>query len=419
MSSGLISALYAPSIGGVPFLFQSCRQSGGRKIVLKTFPDSNNRVADDLGAKMRRFEFTGVISSTTTQYFTDREKLENILNYTEGTILIVHPTLGQLTVVCPEYSIFESTDTLSTAQFTITFEEVSTPVGDTGTTNVVESLTDYLNAIESGLDTYINDLNNDLSSVWTVSYQYLQNFTYSKNLIDSFITNLESIPNMVSSLTENYATFVNDLFSYNLNEGSNIFDSTALATATATLFDDVGNITDVDTERSEIMESFFSYSEDTAITITTIPLDEREHNRAIFEQYINAMAFFYDCMFACTITYSTHADILLKKSTLNTQYKYILNNNDYMDIYNAQSILLSTDTLSNLATVRDYAYNYLTTQDAGLSNLISVTVYNMPFINIIYNYYGNLDYYDTLYAINDIGNPLSVTGSIQLIKSSS
>jgi len=113
-----------PRIGffrGVPFRLGSYDFQGGRRNALHEYPLRDEPLAEDLGRRGRRFQFQAHVIGTTWEL--QRNALLRALE-AKGPGLLIHPYLGQHTVLCDTFSVTEANQR-RIAQFTLAFLETA------------------------------------------------------------------------------------------------------------------------------------------------------------------------------------------------------------------------------------------------------------------------------------------------------
>ena len=98
-------ALLPASFGGAEFHVETGSQASGRRIALHEYPKQDVPFAEDMGRRARRWTIAGYCIGPF--YLDDRDALIEVCE-TEGPYTLVHPSLGEMQVVCDGYSVNES-----------------------------------------------------------------------------------------------------------------------------------------------------------------------------------------------------------------------------------------------------------------------------------------------------------------------
>jgi len=409
--SVLLESLQQISFKGAEFLFSSQSQQGGRKSVVFEYPDQDQRVVQDLGKMLNIYNIVGVIYDNGFDYYSKRTALLNALN-SEGSGTLVHPFEGDVEVFCTNYTFDEQLGALNVITFNMTFYEV-------GTVTFPTTSSSYGTNIEGKFDNFINSISNDFSNFWGTTFGYLNNFNYSKDLLQNLINTFDNIPSQLSSVGSGYFDFAKSVTDFNININSSVGDSSLLTNLTNTLFDSAGNLSDETTDQYTVASAFFNYNAGDQIDVTTSGLDERELNRRILLQYINSQALIYAYTFTTQQTFSTNEEVKARSDALNDQFATIILNNNYTDISGRSQNLLSDETVSELETLRSEAHGYLRDQDTSSQNIITVNIPRNSLIPLTYAYYGDLDLKDTLYNLNNLKSAINISGDFKIIESDS
>ena len=134
------------SFRGVPFRTQEMEGKTGRRIELHEFPQRDEPFPEDLGRRARQFTFDCFVAGD--DCYAERDRLIDACE-AEGAGSLVHPTRGQMRVVCLECEYSESGVDGGIVEFRLTFAEAGSqpdaPVAvDTG--RQLTALTDKIDA---------------------------------------------------------------------------------------------------------------------------------------------------------------------------------------------------------------------------------------------------------------------------------
>lgn len=90
------------SYAGIPFFIEESGTSGGREVISKALPFSNNHVNEDGGRKVMTLQVKFYIVGPDCE--SQRDKLEEAFNK-EGYFELVHPQYGKFNARCPAYTV--------------------------------------------------------------------------------------------------------------------------------------------------------------------------------------------------------------------------------------------------------------------------------------------------------------------------
>lgn len=115
-----MSSYVKGSFRGVPFFTEDHDQSGGRRGTSHEFPQRDDPWFEDLGRRARERSITMFLLGD--DVYDQRDAMVAALE-AKGAGILVHPFLGQLDVVCTDYTLSETTREGGIARFTMQFAE--------------------------------------------------------------------------------------------------------------------------------------------------------------------------------------------------------------------------------------------------------------------------------------------------------
>jgi prophage DNA circulation protein len=140
------ATLRPASLAGAGFHVEQGGVAGGRRIALHEFPKRDTPYAEDMGRKARRWSVAAYIVGP--DYLGDRDALIAVCE-TEGPALLVHPTLGEMLVVCDGFSAHESRERGGFVSFELNLAEAGSPVSNA----VVDDTVGQVGAAAANSDT--------------------------------------------------------------------------------------------------------------------------------------------------------------------------------------------------------------------------------------------------------------------------
>lgn len=108
------------SFRDIGFYVESSEIEGGRRTARHEFFRKDKPTVEDVGRKAKSFSFDAFVVGTS--YMDARDVLVDALDQ-EGSGVLIHPYLGELTVQVESYRVKESKDSGGMAQFSLTFVE--------------------------------------------------------------------------------------------------------------------------------------------------------------------------------------------------------------------------------------------------------------------------------------------------------
>jgi prophage DNA circulation protein len=139
------------SFRGAQFHIEAGGKTSGRRTVLHEYPKRDDPYAEDMGRRARRWTVQGYVIGGNAQAFDfDYTQARDALIAaceTEGSGLLVHPTMGEMIVNCETYTCAESRTRGNLAEIDMVFVEAGTaPNTATGaaTQSIVQNQADNL-----------------------------------------------------------------------------------------------------------------------------------------------------------------------------------------------------------------------------------------------------------------------------------
>ena len=163
------------------------------------------------------------------------------------------------------------------------------------------------------------------------------------------------------------------------------------------------------------MSSFFQFSAAPPVNQITIPTEQREQNRLIANQMMNAMALGYYYLFMANTAFETEDDIDDQQTIINDQFSFLVTNNGYVDLLGNSSQILNTDTINIIESLRFNAHQSLTSQVSASRKVVDIIIKNNSLLPLTFAYYGDLDSYDTIYDLNNLSSAANLVGDFKVL----
>lgn len=123
LSHGLLPA----SFRGAPFAVINSSYAGGRRVALHQYPGRDDPWAEDMGRSARRWRFRGFIVDGDVLFFGGPIQLQRALLIAaleaKGSGLLIHPTIGPVTVSVESFDVGEELTAGTTSSVEISFVE--------------------------------------------------------------------------------------------------------------------------------------------------------------------------------------------------------------------------------------------------------------------------------------------------------
>lgn len=391
----LLDELQPASFKGVTFLIDSTSTTGGRKTVTHEYPNADRRYVEDLGKLQETFSITGIISGS--NYIAQRDNLIRVLNE-GGRGELVHPFFGSVQVVAKPYTLSENLTDLGVARFSMTFEKADESIFP----SISSNNTSLINQKVSDLADLVGT---DLASIFSVRKQYPLNFISAKDILNGFADSIGINADNVLKVADEISSFSGFLLGFTENINDNINNPPNLASEFNLLFQSFSTIGRNVRDQFELLENLFSYgSGETPIAQTTVQNVERETNRQIINSAVNISALTYAYNTATQLTYTTEEDIAEIGAELDTQFDYIMSNNNVTD-----------DTIQALKNLRVEVKKFLEQEQVNTYKISTILTKEIPMTILCYNYYGSVDNTQTLLNLNETINPTFVEGNTKIL----
>jgi prophage DNA circulation protein len=388
-------SLLPASFKGVPFFFISDSREDGRRIVIHEYVNKNDE-PEDLGRNLPQHNISGVIKGA--NYFQDKINFENALN-SEGDGILVHPYLGNIPCVCLSFGIDESLSSLGIATYSLQFKVVNKNIYPAPTSDVRTIIANLYRQIYKQLGEILEN------------YYKITNIL-NVNLIGDKLNDLANIlRNSVKTLGGTFDTaaeanstiknFINN--SYKV-AASNIKIGGAIA-------DVIGSVDNISTDgelRFNIANNLFGFGfNDIFLDLKTQRLEERNTNFKLINGAINALFLTNKIDAAKLITYNNSDAIEEKENSINESYFELINNDN---------VFLPDAILTLLRKLRVNAKTFFNAERTQVSKVITITINPQPLANLVYDYYGSLDNFETIRELNNIYNTGRVAGEIKILE---
>jgi len=407
MSSEVLNTFQKASFRGVPFLFTSQRQNGGRKYKIFEYPNRDARFTEDLGQLQRTYHLTATIADSTVNYKNSKQRLIDALEK-KGKGTLVHPTDGIKEVFALPYRLNEGIGHTGTAQFELTFVE-------TGEQEFPKNSPSNVSTILQQLNNFINLINTDVANYWGATASFQGNIEYSANLIFGLVNLFENAGNLITDDVTAYSSYIRSLNELNENAYSYPTDAEGYSLNVQDLFNFAGQLATTNDDRLVIFKSFFGYESAISFDSITVGTDEREKNRLITTQLINAQSLVYYYYSVAITSFDSEEEIEAQHKLLNEQFINVVINNIFTDILGNSSPVLSDETLSLLEILRFNAHQSLNRQLTTARRIIDINVKNDSLLPLVFNYYDNLDFYDTIFFLNDLTSAANIVGDLKVL----
>lgn len=375
------------------FFYQESNGSGGRKTATHEYPNKKERYVEDLGGLEKKFTISAFTDDNVS--YADRDSLISALDES-GVGTLVHPSLGDLQVVCVGYTFNESVKELGITKFSIEFEVASLnvlPAAVTGNKGFLANLkSKILGSNEAAFDAGFKSVKNAKAKFDSA----VKTLKQSANEINRVARQIQGSADTFSD----FATSINQI----VNNANRLVQSpSVLASNLRTTFDNLGVAYNSSQDLFNTMKGLFGFNErDQSANGNSQLQQDIRTNQDQINNFINvaALATAYDA--AANIDYANLDEL----------------NQVITDLENGFNSLPDIDrTLyDTLVSMRIEANNIFSQLSISLPNVAEYEVLNPISLNVLtYKLYGSLELKETLRLLNGFGDTSQVQGTIKIL----
>lgn len=389
--------LLPASYKGIPFLVLSSSVSGGRKTVKHLFPDSDVQTIEDLGLEPRIYSLNIIITGD-DEYYQLRNQFQRVLESIDPGKL-THPLYGDIeNVKARTYTVIEGLDRIGEARFNVVFEV-------TQGTGIPEQTENTLSLIQSAASTVRVAAGVNLAN----------NYEVSNNFPNSYLDAILKLDNLTFAFSDNVAFSRTDtelIDAYNRaiivfgnSTVSLVQQPQQLSDSVLSLLSDVNGLFPALDDAVKNIENFYTFGDDD-ITLdpTTASRQERNRNRALLNDTVQAVALSYSFENSAAIEFTTVDDIEERADALEEQYKKLIVSDG-----------LDEDSKSSITDLRVEAQQFFETQKLVAQQIIEIETLPTSARLLSYRYYGSSELGQNIVDLNEIREPSFVEGTVRIL----
>lgn len=392
-----LARLYSASFKGVEFLYVTGSTTAGRKTAVHEFPQKDFRYVEDLGKNLRSFDITAEISGAF--YETKKKRLEDALS-AGGIGVLIHPVYGAINAVCLGYTLTDDTREVGIAKFELTFLEANP--------NVFPAATGRTKSIISNLyNTLYDFVENDLDG------EFIASFT--NNIFDAGqkIISISDVLNGVVATLDPFSSDDKNAFTADANFVTvNAYrlptDPSELADKTTSLINQFDKVPSSAEDRFKSGQAISGFGSDdiTLNGIDSVQLNQRYKNRRLLNAAVNVLALtnMYDS--AASIDYDDDIQLNDIRESLENTYNILIN---------ADYNFITTTTLDELQALRNNVEQFFEQTSLTVNKVTTIDTAEIPVGVLTYQYYGELNNYQEIVDLNEVPNPLTISGEVRIL----
>lgn len=400
--------LQVASYKGAEWLVTRAGLAGGRKDSKKVFVGSDLQVIEDLGLKRRVFTLSGTVAARRdnegNEILSYQEARDTLLEALEsgGTGVLIHPFLGRRNnIVCRTFSLTESTTSLGDSPIEITFE-----ISDT--TGLPIQQASVLGSVTSANDALVAAIEADTADRFSVAKIFIGNF-------EDALDKTEAISDSVGDATSTSAIADVDkldkfalLLSDFVDDAPSLVDNpAAMSTRLNGIFTSMSLLYDIPLNTFDVFERLFDFGlDDVVILLTTAGRIERQKNRNVLNDNVQASALGYAYESGVQIEFQSVDDIDATSKILEDQYQSMI-----------ASGTLDTSVVEPLTELRIAAKDFFDQARVTASQVITVRTNFTTTRLLAYQYYGESNLGDTIAELNGLDDGVGVEGNLQILTS--
>lgn len=373
------------SYAGVPFFVENAEKSGGRVIITKSIPFSNNHVNEDGGKKVSSFSFSIFLLGADVE--SKREDLEEAFDK-EGYYELIHPQYGRFNARCSEYTTAYKSGTQEYIEITATFVPEQDPKK---TANSAEDLRgSAIEKADAALDNSKSEFIEDFDILGKAKAVVDSVASFTVGVLDM----IENARNSIRSISE----FVNTVSQIRENvsialctpaDFANRIQQILTLSADIVTRDDAAN--EYVKESLSIMKSVVSKGRSTAYAVAD-DLSAKISRLVLMSSASMAAKSVVDCRFGSAEESREMQDAIADAFAVAADT--VESVDDYLNLLDMQAAALKylRDDMSNLAVVVEYPMN-------GTRDILSAC----------FDCYGSLDRVDDILERNGVCDPMIIT----------
>jgi prophage DNA circulation protein len=406
--------LYKPSYLGVTFKYTTGTNTAGRKVVVHEFPNKTFRYIEDLGNNLRTFSITGLVDGEDgNDWLANKAALEKALT-TEGIGLLVHPFYGNVNCVCTGYTVTDDDKEIGTTIFEMNFAEANLNIFPTIISKFASFVANLAVEMYDKIGSFVKKL----------SIRFFRNIQDAGNHLKILVQRLRGISNVSGATSDSKASFNVLLNSFEKDAYTLPQNPEELGNRLPELINSFNDLAQTTDDRDNINNKLFGFGED--ITSSTLSPSsfgladglfasnntksaediEKQRNRQIINGSINGLALANLYENAVLIEYQDDQELNSKIIDLENKYERLaFGSNNALD----------DESSNTMQSLRDEWRKFYENLRLTINKVIEIETKRTPLKVLVYQYYGNIDEFDTIMQLNNINNPALIEGKINVL----
>lgn len=404
---------------GVEMPFEAASTTGGNRLIVFSYPGSDEQSIEIQGKAPREFTLTFWIPHE--NYYQERDTFLAVLEDGVSGVL-THPTFGDVeNVINGKYTLTETISELGRARVVVPFHIDGAGQG-------IPQQSDNLPAL---VNTGVLNFNAQLSldfDFYDVTNSFSGNFTDASTNMTSAINSIADAASLFDPLTDLAADFTQQINVLANNIGGLVESPAAFVSGVSGLFESLNNLFETPARTLAVFESLFDFGDDDPEVLqNTVGRKERKINRDLLRTQIAAQALAFGYLNATQVEFQTDVEIAEVQSRLEAQYLEIKTGNIISnettntrlpaDQSQPNVYLLSNESFELLDRLRTQAQQVFDGARINASTIITINTPLRPLSVLVYAYYGSTDLVETIAELNDVKQNAFVEGDIRILSS--
>lgn len=387
--------IYQGSYKSLPISIAGGSIEGGKKAIVRQFPNKNSQSVETLGLKPRKYSLDVIINDKVNQdYFSYRDSLIATLE-SDGAGVLIHPLYGRIEdVIAVNYSINERFTEFGGATVSVNFEVDKNTGIPQPSSNVSTQLTTLNQSVQDAI-------NADIAQNFNVTPGFFGNFTAAAEKITSIIDSAADATAFIGEQSDSINEFSAEIGSLSASVNSLVTNPIALADSITGLFDSVNGLYASSDATLDTVKGFFNFgNSDSQITETTAGKAERNKNNTTLNNAIKTSSLGYAYVAASEKEYLTTDDINDELADLELQYQSVLS--------------ASESVVEALTDLRELSLKVFDEKRQNAKQITDIYEKRTSCRLLSFNYYGDDSLGQNIADLNTIDDVSFVSGEVKV-----
>lgn len=387
---------FRAKLNGVNFIaLETSKPELGRKTVEFNYPNTNSRYIEDMGGIRPIYQITARIegnNGTPSSFKRNKKKFEKALSQ-EGLGVLIHPTKGRKNVVITKSSEQEPVQgNIGYAIYTFEAREADKnkfPTS-TGGFNLLKKLSKLI-----GVD--LEKALKDATDAIETASEYYNSF---RDAVDNVSDTINDVLGTINGFADEVGGLVADLNELKVAVNNVIAFPGQFISKFQNIFESMLGLTDNMFDLFSASQNAFSALPPTSEGLNLS--DKAQDNINLYTK-VSLLNVAYQVSAAIDYSSQEQIDNIIKRTE---------------EMYNAiDPNYINDDIFTSLSNIRTQQIIALNNLKLTLPNIKTIETKQMPAIVLAYNYYGDQvgSQYENIVNFNDIQDPTSVSGQINIV----